>query len=163
MITHANSLKSMPAHARVWVYKSATPLSSEEQQLVARRGAAFTSSWAAHGAPLDAAVEVMYGHFVVIAVDEQQARASGCSIDKSVQFIRQLEQELSRTLTDRMVVVYERDGEVRTSRVEHLPELIDQSVLHADSIVYDDLVASRGDLETRFRVPLKNSWMERFL
>jgi hypothetical protein len=112
---------------------------------------------------LDAAVEVMYGHFVVIAVDEQQARASGCSIDKSVQFIRQLEQELSRTLTDRMVVVYERDGEVRTSRVEHLPDLIDQGVLHADSIVYDDLVASRGDLETRFRVPLKNSWMERFL
>lgn len=163
MITQTTTLTTMPAHARVWVYKSARPFSPEEQRLIVDRGAAFTATWAAHGASLDAAVDVLHDHFVVISVDEQQARASGCSIDKSVQFIRQLERELDRTLTDRMVVVYEHEGTVRTCRVDQVPDLLDEGVMRADTIVYNDLVASKEDLETRFRIPLRDSWMERFL
>jgi len=163
MITQTTSLTTMPAHARVWVYKSASPFSSEEQRLIIDRGVVFTGSWAAHGAALDATVEVLHDHFVVIAVDEQQARASGCSIDKSVQFIQQLERDLQRTLTDRMVVVYEVNGEVRTCRVDDVDDLLDEGELQAGTIVFDDLVSSKGDLDTRFRIPLKDSWMERFL
>jgi hypothetical protein len=163
MITQTTTLTTMPAHARVWVYKSARPFSPEEQRLIGDRGAAFTATWAAHGAPLDATVEVLHDHFVVIAVDEQQARASGCSIDKSVQFIQQLERDLQRTLTDRMVVVYEVDGQVRTCRVDDIEDLLDAGELQAGTIVFDDLVGSKGDLDTRFRIPLKDSWMERFL
>lgn len=163
MIAHATTLAAMPAHARVWVYKSATPFSPQEEQLIRERGAMFTSTWAAHGAPLDAAVEVLHGHFVVIAVDEEQARASGCSIDKSVRFVQELERALGRSLTDRMVVVYERDGAVRTCRVDQLEDLLDEGVLHADTLVYDDLVGTKGDLDARFRVALRDTWMERFL
>ncbi|MBL8001076.1 MAG: hypothetical protein JNL05_03860 [Flavobacteriales bacterium] len=163
MIAHATTLAAMPAHARVWVYKSATPFSPQEEQLIRERGAMFTSTWAAHGAQLDAAVEVLHGHFVVIAVDEEQARASGCSIDKSVRFVQELERALGRSLTDRMVVVYERDGAVRTCRVDQLEDLLDEGVLHADTLVYDDLVGTKGDLDARFRVALRDTWMERFL
>ncbi len=163
MITHATSLATMPAHARVWVYKSARPFTGAEQQLIHKEGSAFTSTWAAHGAPLDAVVEVLHGHFVVVAVDEEQARASGCSIDKSVHFIQRLEHLLGRPLTDRMVVVFEADGEVRTCRVNEIDDLLDEGVLHAETIVFDDLVGNKSDLDRRFRIPLRESWMERFL
>ena len=163
MITHATTLASMPAHARVWVYKSARPFTEAEERLIHAEGAAFTSTWAAHGAALDAVVQVLHGHFVVVAVDEEQARASGCSIDKSVHFIQRLEHQLGRPLTDRMVVVYERDGAVRTCRVDQLEDLLDEGVLHADTIVFDDLVGTKRDLDSRFRIPLRESWMERFL
>jgi len=163
MISQVTSLATMSPEARVWIYKSAIPFTEEEQRLIVDRGAAFTGSWATHGAALDATVEVFHGHFVVIAVNEQQARASGCSIDKSVQFVQQLEQDLHRTLTDRMVVVYEMDGELRTCKVDELADLLDDGVLQAGTIVYDDLVGSKGDLDLRFRIPLKDSWMERFL
>jgi hypothetical protein len=163
MITRTTSLTTMPAHARVWVYKSATPFTVDEQRLIADRGAAFTTSWAAHGASLDAVVDVLHGHFVVISVDAQQARASGCSIDKSVQFIQQMERELARSLTDRMVVLYEVNGVVRSCRVDDLDDLLDAGELQAGTVVFDDLVGTKGDLDTRFRVPLKDSWMQRFL
>lgn len=163
MITHATSLATMPAHARVWVYKTARPFTPDEERLIRDRGAAFTSSWAAHGAPLDAVVEVLHGHFVVVAVDEEQARASGCSIDKSVRFIQALEQDLGRSLTDRMVVVYERDDAVRSCRVDEVEDLLDEGELHAGTVVFDDLVTTKGDLDARFRIALRDSWMERFL
>lgn len=157
------SIAEMPAHARVWVYKTARDLSAAEQRLIRDRGAAFTDSWAAHGAPLDACVDVLHARFVVVAVDEQQAEASGCSIDKSVGFIKQLEHDLNLMLTDRMVVVYEREGGVAGCRLQELPELIKEGIITADTIVFDDLVSTTGELRERFRVPLRSSWMERFL
>src|SRR5690606_25110949 len=76
----AQRITDMPAHARLWVYKTPRDLGQAEQKLVLERGAAFTAEWAAHGAALDACVDVLHGRFMVIAVDEEQARASGCSI-----------------------------------------------------------------------------------
>ena len=153
----------MPAHARAWVYKAARDLGQAEQRLIRERGAAFTSTWAAHGAPLDACVDVLHDRFVVVAVDEVQAQASGCSIDKSVGFIKQLEQDLNLMLTDRMVVVVEREGRVQSVRLQELPGLLAEGLVTLDTIVFDDLVATVGDLRERFRVRLADSWMKRFL
>ncbi len=153
----------MPAHARAWVYKAARDLGQAEQRLIRERGAVFTATWAAHGAPLDACVDVLHDRFVVVAVDEAQAQASGCSIDKSVGFIKQLEQDLNLMLTDRMVVVVEREGRVQGVRLQELPSLLAEGLIGLDTIVYDDLVPTVGDLRERFRVRLADSWMRRFL
>jgi hypothetical protein len=156
-------LSAMPAHARVWVYKSAAALTAEQQALILARGAQFTADWAAHGAALDACVDVLYDHFVVLSVDEQQAMASGCSIDKSVRFVQELERLLGTSLTDRMVVLYESEGAIRMCRVPEVEGLIKQGELSSDTVVFDDLVGTKGDLDRRFRVPLKVSWMARWL
>lgn len=152
----------MPAHARTWIYKAPRDLGQAEQKLVRERGAAFTEGWSAHGAALAACVDVLHDRFVVIAVDEEQARASGCSIDKSVGFIKDLEHDLNLMLTDRMIVVFEEDGKVRSCRLQELPGLLEQGLITADTIVFDDLVATVGELRERFRVPLRASWLDRF-
>ncbi|MEO8591378.1 MAG: ABC transporter ATPase [Flavobacteriales bacterium] len=156
-------INEMPAHARVWVYKTPRDLSQAEQKLVREQGSVFTSTWAAHGAALDACVDVLFGRFVVVAVDEAQAMASGCSIDKSVGFVKQLEYDLNLMLTDRMIVVYERNAGIESCRLQELPELLKDGVITADTVVFDDLVSTVGELNERFRVPLRSSWMQRFL
>lgn len=156
-------LAALPAQARVWVYKSAVPFSAGQQALIRERGAAFTRSWAAHGAHLAAVLDVLHGHFVVLATDPRQALASGCSIDASVQFIQQLEKELGLVLTDRMVVLYEQNGAVRSCRVPEVEALIGKGELGPETIVFDDLVATKADLDARFRTPLARTWMARYL
>lgn len=156
-------IADMPAHARVWIYKTARDLSQAEQKFVREQGATFTGTWAAHGSALDACVDVLHNRFVVVSVDEEQALASGCSIDKSVGFVKQLEYDLNLMLTDRMVVIFERDGAIASCRLQELPELLKEGVITADTIVFDDLVSTVKDLDERFRVPLRASWMERFL
>lgn len=162
-IAQPKPLNAMPAHARLWIYKTPRDLSMAEQKLVRERGQVFTAGWAAHGAPLDACVEVLHGRFVVIAVDEEQALASGCSIDKSVGFIKNLEHDLNLMLTDRMIAVFEHEGHVRSCRLQELGELFKQGIVTNDTMVYDDLVATVGDLRERFRVPLHTSWLARFV
>lgn len=160
----ARTIESMPAHARLWVYKAVRDLSQAEQRLIRERGSAFAEGWAYHGAPLDACVDVLHGRFVVIAVDEEQARAGGCGIDASVGFIKQLEHDLNVMLTDRMVAVFEgADGKPMSCRLQELPELLKAGTIMPETIVFDDLVPTVGDLRGKFRVPLRDSWMARFL
>lgn len=157
------SIDTMPAHARVWVYKSAKAFTPEQKAAILSRGAAFASSWAAHGAALDACVDVLHDHLVVIAVDEQQAMASGCSIDKSVHLVQALERELGILLTDRMVVLYVSGGAIVTCRVPEVEGLLKSGELKADTIVFDDLVPTVAELKQRLRVPLGATWMVRYL
>lgn len=159
----AKRLTDLPDHARTWVYKTGRDLSHAEQNLVRERGAVFTGSWAAHGTPLDAAVDVLYSRFVVLAVDEEQALASGCSIDKSVGFIKSLEHDLNLMLTDRMIVVYEGANGITSCRLQDLHALLKDGTVTADTIVYDDLVPTLGDLRKRLRMPLRGTWLERYL
>lgn len=162
--TSSKRISDMPAHARVWVYKTPRDLGKAEQKLVRERGAVFAAGWAAHGEPLDACVDVLHDRFVVIAVDEQQAEASGCSIDKSIGFIKDLEHDLNLMLTDRMFVVYEEEeGRLRSVRLQELPTLVKEGSITPDTIVFDDLVSTIGDLNARFRAPLQATWMERYL
>jgi hypothetical protein len=162
-LTPARKLSDMPGHARVWLYKTARDISQAEQKVIHELGAAFADSWAAHGAALDACVDVLLDRFVVVAVDQEQALASGCSIDKSVGFIKELEFQLNLTLTDRMVVVHEHAGRITSCRAQELPALLAEGVLTSESMVYDDAVATVDDLRHRFRRPLRETWMQRYL
>ena len=118
----------------------------------------------AHGPPRTQPLTCFTTAFVVIAVDEVQAKASGCSIDKMFGFIKDLEYQLNLMLTDRMVVVFELNGELRSCRLEEVQELLaDGNSLSGDTIVYDDLVTTKADLDARFQVPLRDSWMARYL
>ena len=156
------ALDLLPAHARVWVYKSAVAFTPAEVAMLRMRGAGFAAGWAAHGAQLAAAVAVMHDHFVVLAVDEHQAAASGCSIDSSVQFIQRMERALGRPLTDRMVVLYQTDEGVRACRATEVEVYLKSGTLTPDTLVFNDLVATVGDLRDRFQVPLKETWLARY-
>ena len=144
----------MPSHARLWIYKATRGLSEAEQSLIRDRGALFAADWSAHGAQLDACVDVVIDRYVLIAVDEDQARASGCSIDKSVAFIKSLEHDLQLSLTDRMVVAYEKDGQVIGARLQELQRLLKAGEVTPDTVVFDDQVSTVGEWRERFKVPL---------
>lgn len=161
--TAPRALAHMPAHARIWVYKSARPFTLEERAAIDARGANFVRTWSAHNLPLDAWAGVVSDRFLVIAVDQEQAAASGCGIDKSVRFVQDLERDLALRLTDRMVMTYEQDGALHSTTVEQLPALLKSGALTGDTIVFDDLVATKGDMDVRFRVPLRTTWMARYL
>ena len=74
---------------------------------------AFLGVWAAHGHPLRSARELRESRFLIIAVDEAAAGASGCSIDALVREIRGLEAQLGVTLVDHGPIVFRDGGTIR--------------------------------------------------
>ena len=169
MLTSATTFKlplklaDMPDTSRVWVYKADRVLEPNEVNTILQDGQVFTDSWQAHGQDLKAAVDVLLDRFVVIMVDEQVADVTGCSIDNSVHFIKALEQKVDVQLTDRMVIWYEEEGEIRKCRTAPFKEKACNGHVNGETIVYNDLVNNKADLVDKFRVPAKNSWLSSLL
>lgn len=157
------ALSALPAHARVWIYKSATPFTPDQLTVLREKGAAFTGSWSSHGDAVISAFDVLDNHFVVLAADLQDMVICGGAIDGSVQFIKQMEGELGLQLTDRMVVLYGQEGRIKACRATEVEGLLKSGKLNAETPVFDDLVATKADLDARFRTPLRNTWLSRYL
>ena len=118
----------------------------------------FTTGWTAHNNQLKAKGEVRYNRFLILIVDESQAGASGCSIDKSVHFMQQIEQHFNINLFDRFNLAY-RDGEEILSLPRHaFEDMLKQGKINTETIVYNNMVQNLTELETKWEVPFKNSW-----
>jgi hypothetical protein len=158
-----NSISNMPSEARVWVYQSNTVLTDAEVNAIKNEGAHFISDWAAHGASLKASFDILFNRFIVIAVDEQQAMASGCSIDKSVKFVKDLEQKFNLNLFDRMQVAYKEGNDIKVCSFSDFEKLAAQETVNESTIVFNNMVTSKKAFDSEWEVPLKQSWQNRVL
>jgi len=129
-------------NSRVWVYQSDKELTAA--QVIELQAALdnFTTGWTAHDNQLKAKGEIRYNRFIVLVVDESQAGASGCSIDKSVHFMKQVEQHFGINLFDRFNLAY-RNGE---------------DVLSVPRHTFEELLTSKT---ITAEVPFKDSWHAR--
>jgi hypothetical protein len=145
-------------HSRIWIYQANRPLTAQETEQIQKRLDSFTAQWLAHGHELLAKGEVRYNQFIILAVDEQQAGATGCSIDKSVKLMLDLEKEFNINLFDRFQLAY-RDGEqIKTCSREEFQELLSTGKISGDTIVFNNLVSTRKALEANWQIPMRESW-----
>jgi hypothetical protein len=98
-------IEQMPDHSRVWVYQANRPFSASEIQAIENYLTPALTQWAAHGAGLNASFEIRFQQVIVIAVDETVNAASGCSIDASTRWFKEMGAELGIDFFDRSTAV----------------------------------------------------------
>lgn len=146
---------------RIWIYQADRELTDSEEQHILSRLEEFTGQWRAHGKQLAATAEVRHRRFVILMVDDSVAPPTGCSIDKSVHLLKEIEQEIGLNLFDRMQVAY-KDGEaVKVASRDEFAAQLASGDLTADTIVFNNLVASYPELADKWEVPVKDSWHAR--
>ena len=146
------------SQSRVWIYQSDRKLTEAEALQAQVLLDNFTTGWTAHNHQLLAKAEIRYNRFLILFVDESQAGASGCSIDKSVNFMKQLEQQFGINLFDRFNLAY-RDGEEVLSVPRHqFEELLKTGKINTETVVFNNLAQNLAELQTKWEVPFKDSW-----
>ena len=144
------NLSNLSPDSRVWVYKADRPMSESERNSISEELNNFIPQWAAHGANLFGGAEVLNEWFVAIAVDESQVLASGCSIDSSVKFIREVGARLNINFFDRMHVLIHKDGEDQNVHFSELSNFQDWKI-------YDPMVETLGDYNANWLVNVSES------
>ncbi|MGV3705630.1 MAG: ABC transporter ATPase [Arcticibacter sp.] len=147
--------------SRVWIYQSNRAFTAEEQHQIVKDLNAFAAGWEAHGAQLKAKGELRYGRFLILLVDEVQATASGCSIDRSAGFIRDIEKQYGVNMFDRFNMAYKKDGEVYSCTREEFEALVQAGEINADTVVFNNMVQTKGELDAKWEVSFKESWHAR--
>jgi chemotaxis regulatin CheY-phosphate phosphatase CheZ len=154
--------ENLPEESRIWIYQSNRKFSDEEVAEIENDLQIFVEDWAAHGTSLEASFITKYNRFIILAVNQDVQQATGCSIDKSVEFIQSLEQKYKVDLLDKMNVTY-KQGEFLTHKsLLDFKRMAKEKAVSANTIVFNNLVNTIEEWKESWEVPAEDSWHSRF-
>ncbi len=146
---------------RIWIYQANRQLTDAEEAHILGQLQGFTSQWRAHGKQLAATAEVRHHRFIILMVDDAVAPPTGCSIDKSVHLLKEVEQATGLDLFDRMQIAYRERETIQVVSRDEFAKRMEAGTVTADTIVFNNLIASYPELADRWEVPVKESWHAR--
>ena len=155
--------EQLPEDARIWIYQSNRPFTEEELNEIKPALDQFLTTWTAHGADLSAGYLIKYKRFMIIGLNQDLNRASGCSIDSSVRFIQNLEQKFGVDLMDKMNVTYKQGEYIAYKSLSDFKTMAKNKSVSANTIVFNNLVVNKADFEENWEVPASESWHARFI
>lgn len=148
--------------ARVWIYQANRFLDTDAVDKIQSKIDRFIAGWNAHGTSLSAKGYVSDKLFIILEVDEEAAAATGCSIDKSVYFVKSLGEEFDIDFFDRYQVAYiDEQGNLKNAGRSDFEKLVKSGAVTEDTYVFDNTVTDSDKLAEKWKIPFKESWHSR--
>ncbi|MDB9723716.1 ABC transporter ATPase [Polaribacter sp.] len=155
--------KNLPNHSRVWIYQADREFTDKEMDFIASKAEDFINQWTRHGDDLKGSFTFKYKQFLVLAVDESFNNVSGCSIDSSVRFVQALEKEFQLDLMNKMNITFKDNDTINFVKLSDFQRFVKEQKVTSETIVFNNMVATKADLEANWEVPASESWHKRFL
>ena len=154
---------SLQGTTRIWIYQSSREFSDSEIGEIKNKLDIFISSWKRHGRDLKASYNIRYNQFIIIAVDENYNKVSGCSIDASVNFMKQLENDFSTDLTNKLNISFKDNNAINVVSLSDFKNYANQKKISSNTVVFNNMVTTKADFEKNWEVTANKSWHKRFL
>lgn len=154
--------ENLPPESKIWIYQSNRKFTDDEFSEIKTSVENFVENWAAHGTSLEASYLLKYNRFIIFAVNQEIQVATGCSIDKSVQFIQELEQKYKVDLLDKMNVTFKNGEFVAHKTLIEFKKMAKDKAVTGSTIVFNNLVNNIEEFNDAWEVPAEDSWHSRF-
>lgn len=148
---------------RIWIYTLSKELSNEQLVDFKTRCQNFVNSWTAHDVSLDASFDLYQNRLLIFKVNEDKYNASGCSIDKQLRFVKELEQAFSVELLNRLLVAYENNHQVEVVKASQIKELLAANSITSNTLVFDNTITESSQLTSKWKKPLQATWLAKYL
>ena len=142
---------SLPDSSRVWIFGSDRRLSEDAAKTLMREVGDHLANWKAHGEPLTVGSQLIDDRFLVVAVDQSTAGASGCSIDGLFRVLQATQGKLGVNLVGGGRLFY-RDGrgQVQCAARSEMDELRASGAITDDTVVFDTTITDLGTFRSKF-------------
>ena len=138
--------------SRIWIYAAEQKLTNEQENHILKSISDHLQNWEAHKVPLTAGVTILENHFIIIALDESENGASGCSIDTLQNTIQNLEKELSISLLNRLNIFCRIDDKIHCIPTTKLTEHANK-----ETLFYDLTIQKKSELSNWLK-PIEEGW-----
>ena len=147
--------------SRVWIYQSSRLFTLNEAFEIEDMLNGFTAQWLSHGVPVKGAAYLFFGHFIVLMADEKATGVSGCSTDSSVRLIKEIESRFKVNMFDRTSLAFVVKDKIQLLPLSQLQYAVDNSFITPDTPYFNNLVQTKEDLENKWLIPVKESWLNK--
>ena len=145
--------------SRVWIYQSSRLFTLSEALEIEDLLQSFADSWTSHGDKVKGYAQLFFGQFIVLMADETASGVSGCSTDSSVRLIKGIEEKTGVSLFDRQNMAFLIKDKIQLLPLAQLKHAIDNGFLNEDTAYFNNLVATKSELENNWVIPVKDSWL----
>lgn len=154
---------SLPTNSRIWIYQSNREFSNSELEIISPKIESFISEWKRHGDGLKASYQIKYKQFIILSVDEDYNEVSGCSIDSSVNLMKQFEREFDLDLTNKLNVAFKDNNNINIVSLSDFQNFAKQQKITSNTVVFNNMVSTKADFAEKWEVTADKSWHKRFL
>lgn len=147
-------------NSRVWIYQSSRPFSEQQELEINEQLFHFYSHWQAHGAPVKGWAKLLFRRFIVFIADETHVEVSGCSTDSSVRIVKSIERQYEANLFDRLSITFLVKDQPEVLPMGQVQYALDKGYINGDTLLFNNLVATKAEILHNWLQPLKYSWMK---
>jgi hypothetical protein len=155
--------EQLAPESKVWIFQAESEFSGAELKSLTDSLTFFVDNWLSHGSLLKAHYKVLHNRFIVFFADEQGDRMCGRAVDASVRFIKEQETKLGIVMLNRNLVAYMHDGKIVSCTLDDLSHLSEEGKVSPDTIVFNNMVATKAEFEKNWMIPLGTSWQQRYI
>jgi hypothetical protein len=154
--------ETLSSESRIWIFQADRKFTNEELKNIRKEADLFTEKWVSHGIKLQAAADILYDQFILLAVDESNQPASGCSIDSSTDFIKNIERKYSVNLLSRENVAFLINNRIRQFHFRDIHEAISRGTIKSNTLLFNNQVSKLGQLNSNWLIPAAESWASKY-
>ena len=151
--------QNLHADSRVWVYQANRIFSLQEALAIEEILNEFAEQWQSHGVAVKGNAYLFFGQFIILIADETATGVSGCSTDSSMRMIKDIEKRFGVSLFDRTTLAFVVKEKVQLLPLPQLQYAIDNGFISGDTLYFNNPVQTKEELETKWLLPLKDSWL----
>ena len=155
--------KDLVPSSRIWIFQCNRFLTFDETEKIKELAHEFVKEWTAHKQNLLGSFEIFHNLFLVLGVDESVNDASGCSIDKSVHFIKQIEGFFKVDMFNRFNVAYSINHEIKITNVHNLIAELKTGKDKNDVMVFNNLLNTKREIANDWLLPIEKTWVSSFM
>jgi hypothetical protein len=155
--------KTMPDDSRIWIYQSNRDFDDLETVVINDKTISFLDNWQAHGKDLECSYTIVDKRFIIIAVNESFNPIGGCSIDYSLQLIKDISNTIEIDLLNRLVVNYKLDNRIESLSLGDLKNKIKDGIISSETIIFNTAINTKAELLNNFKTDIGSSWLSKFL
>ena len=149
--------------AKVWIYPSSRKFYPNEIAGIEDKIKTFVENWKANDENFKASYKFLYNRFIILVADDTNSPLTNADIDTSVSFILSLQETYDVSLLDKMNVCFKQGEFVQYKELKDFKKLLKNKALTGKSIIFDNLISIKQDLDNHWEMPIEESWYNRFL
>lgn len=145
--------------SKVWVYQANRLLRIDEAFTAEELVKEFVDNWQSHGEPVKGQGLIIFGYFVVLIADDTQTHVGGCSTDSSVRFMKELGERFRIDFFDRNQLAFVMNDGIEILPYQQVQYALEHNFLFPETLYFNNLVATKKELEEKWIIPVRDSWL----
>ena len=122
----------------------------------------FLNNWTSHNLEMKSSYKILHRLFLIISVENNFSNPSGCSIDKLINFVKNINQIYNIDFLNRLNVSFRHENKIKVVELIEFKNLILNGIIDSDTIVFNNMIHTKAELNENWETKVSESWYKKY-